>query len=75
MIRVDKGLPLPGRGGAANGKYPWRSMQVGDSFLVKSQDEAECASCAARRFATYHGITFRTTRRSVAGGYRIWRTA
>lgn len=76
MIRIDRHLPMPSQGGhPANARYPWKRMQVGDSFLVKSMEEAELASCAARRFATYHGIVFKTSRRAVRSGFRIWRTA
>lgn len=76
MIRIAKGLPMPNKGGRpANARYPWHAMEVGDSFLVTTPGDADSASRAARVFATYHGITFKTARRSVRGGIRIWRVA
>lgn len=76
MIRIAKGLPMPNRGGRpANARFPWHAMEVGDSFLVKTAEEAQSASRAARIFADYHGITFKTSLRTVRGGFRIWRVA
>lgn len=76
VIRIAKHLPMPKAGKApANARFPWHSMEVGDSFLVRTLADAQSASRAARIFADYHGITFKTAMRTVRGGIRIWRTA
>lgn len=76
MIRISKNLPMPNKSGRpANARYPWHSMEIGDSFLVQTLADAQSASRAARVFAVYHGITFKTSMRTVRGGIRIWRIA
>ena len=67
--KIDKRVPLPL---ARLGKYPWREMQVGDSFLVEREDQRAMgakASTAGRRL----GRKFAT--RVVEGGIRVWRVA
>ena len=34
MYDIEKGVPMPA-GSGGWGKYPWRKMQVGDSFRVE----------------------------------------
>lgn len=70
MYAVDKNIPIPAdRRGKGRAKYPWRDMQVGDSFLVPKAINAisGTTSCAAKR------LGFRFTLRTVEGGTRIWR--
>jgi hypothetical protein len=73
-IEVDRGIPLPARPGGAGAvpKYPWRTMDVGDSFLVPaktprtfSAQMTNAAKSTGRKFAA----------RTVDGGCRVWRTA
>jgi hypothetical protein len=70
LIKIEKGIPIPvGFPNKRHNKYPWRTMEVGDSFLVTT---------GANQF-TQHGrwseITgYEYTTRKVEGGFRIWRT-
>lgn len=80
-IEIDRDVPLPAGAPAAGGRpeiYPWRKMEVGDSFLypmgtdapkVVSRVAAKRAHDAGRR----SGRKFSCRRE--AGGVRIWRTA
>jgi hypothetical protein len=65
---IEKGVPIPLPKKA--GKYPWRTMEVGDSFFVANvghKDFATNASQARKRTG------FKFTLRKVEGGVRIWR--
>lgn len=33
-IEIEKGIPMPDKVRTRNGKYPWMTMDVGDSFPV-----------------------------------------
>lgn len=79
MVDLRSDIPIPGTGRkrrAAN--YPWRTMEVGQSFYVPNQRSAisGCFQMAAR-----YGRKF-TWREEVADlygerhvGARVWRTA
>lgn len=68
---VDSNIPIPEvttRGGRS--KYPWVTMNVGDSFFVPDIHIAKFsgqAVNAAKRFKTKY------TCRTVDGGVRVWR--
>lgn len=69
-MKIQKGIPAPVPGKGRPAKYPTAGMEVGDSILVGSVNEASAVMQAARR----RGWKF--TRRKVAPGqYRIWRIA
>ena len=40
MFEIEKGIPIPNFTPRRN-KYPWRHMEVGDSFFVPTKNEAE----------------------------------
>jgi hypothetical protein len=71
MFKIEKKIPItrtvtPG----APAKYPWRVMQVGDSFFVpniKSPTLAGSSNAAAKR------LNMKFTVRAVEGGVRVWR--
>jgi hypothetical protein len=75
-VKIDKGLPIPDRTKETASKYPWRAMEVGDSFLV-AQEPGEAIHMARDRankitqYAKRTGRTFCT--RKVEGGVRVWR--
>lgn len=72
-IKIDKNVPLPPhiREGRAP-EYPWRTMEIGDSFFV-AEPKTPNAATASRQT----GRTF--TRRAVVEdgvkGFRVWRIA
>lgn len=75
MIPIDKDVPLPQDAHAqyrTNAKYPWKTMEVGDSFEVpnlKVTSAGPMASMAGKRL----GRKF--TARATPNGSRIWRIA
>lgn len=53
--------------------YPFAQMEIGDSMFFESLREVESAQNSAYSYANHHGNGFKTTRRKVEGGYRLWR--
>ena len=58
-ILVDKGLPLPEKLKTIRSVYPFASMEVGDSFLVKTKTARDNARSAAYQFCRRHKLTWR----------------
>lgn len=78
MFEIEKGVPLLGKGsGTPYAKWPFREMEVGDSFLcpIPATDKAACGrlSSAVSWWGTRHKQKFAT--RKVEGGVRVWRIA
>lgn len=75
-FKIEKGVPIPARkfGSGRTPKYPWRAMEVGDSFFVQSdnpkQTQQAITSTACNR-RSHYGSRF--TVRQVEGGVRVWR--
>ncbi len=77
-MKVEKDIPIkkrPGGRGPSGGnrkrKYPFESMDVGDSFFVEGEDTQGKAAGAAKSHGRYHNLKFAA--RTVDGGVRIWR--
>lgn len=70
QYKVESNVPLPAPDAS---KYPFASMQIGDSFLVPnpSDTDRKRVQTAAASYGRRHSKAFRT--RSVDGGIRIWR--
>jgi hypothetical protein len=76
MIEIQSGIPIPeinrNPHTQRHSKYPWHTMNVGDSFFVPNvtvKGFAGTAYSAGKR----HGRTY--VARTVDGGVRVWRTA
>lgn len=72
-FKIDKGIPLPPPAkGGRNGKYPWREMEVGDSFFMPG-----AARSGAPQYLAGQRTGFRFSSRGViengVKGRRIWR--
>ena len=70
-IKIDKGIEMPGEYSART-KYPWRALEVGDSFFVPNRSPAGMTTPVAvqregRKFA------FRTWSNGTKQGVRVWR--
>jgi hypothetical protein len=70
MITIDKGIPLPEH----KTHYPFREMEVGDSFFTKRSRQN--ISAIARYWAKKENYTFATRDVVEKGveGVRVWRT-
>jgi hypothetical protein len=71
MIEIEKGVPLPAHRDPPVRRYPFREMEVGDSFTVEGD------STALSRLAGYGNGRFhpkRFVQRKIAPNtYRVWR--
>ena len=65
-IKIDKGVPMPSRM-----KYPFEEMEVGDSFLVLSDNRTSVSTLVGRH---QNGKKF-SLRKMTDGTYRCWRIA
>ena len=71
---VDKDVPMPAPGNrpGAVARYPFRSMEIGDSFFVPEGDfPLDTVRRAAVRNSEYLGRTFKAAK--MPGGVRVWR--
>jgi len=79
VITIDKDVPVPSRCGAMT-KYPFKDMEVGDSFFVPNKKSMEITP-AITQFkrsskGQYFGWTFacRKVQEEGVTGVRVWRT-
>ena len=73
-MKIDNHVPIPKyapKHGSA--KYPFREMEVGDSFFIERKEDVHRAKAAARMMANRTRLVF--TMRREDNGVRIWRTA
>lgn len=68
MIKIEKGVPLRPSGSGAHCKYPFREMEVGDSFLAPLKARNNMTNLAKTK-----GVKV-TTRRE-GDQIRVWRVA
>lgn len=64
-MKIEKGVPVP-----AMTKYPFKDMEIGDSFFIENIDSVP--------IATYNAATrikMRAAIRKEGTGYRVWRVA
>lgn len=74
-IKIDKGIAQPSGGGRI-AKYPFRQMEVGDSFMFPvgyagAHYYGMARDFTSQCFATGENKKFKTSK--VEGGYRCWR--
>jgi len=76
---VETGVPIPDspQDGRCKYKYPWRQMNVGDSFFIAAADDARRKLARIRSLMYYHNNKYpeHFEGRVVDGGVRVWRTA
>lgn len=71
MFEVETGIPIPAQH-HANQRYPWHTLNVGESFFVPNGKLKSIQICASKMKAkTGH----RYLVRPVDGGVRAWRLA
>jgi hypothetical protein len=67
-VRIDRGIPIPS---AYKCKYPWKELEIGDSFLMDGAPR-QVANAVSRAGRAY-GRKFST--RKTREGVRVWRVA
>jgi len=65
---IESGIPVPPR----NGKYPWKKLEVGQSFFIKGKNYRQL-NPAARSYGKRHKMAFRVV--NTPKGVRCWRVA
>jgi hypothetical protein len=71
--KIEKGIPRVSKQGVPR-KYPWREMDVGDSFFVGNRSIQHMSSCAGTAAKSIGGgVKFSTGKEN--GGTRVWRIA
>ncbi len=70
-FKIEKGIAAPPVG-KVGPKFPFREMQIGDSFAVSIEDWKNTTSSASA-FGKYHNQKF--TVRKHGDAYRCWRLA
>jgi hypothetical protein len=74
LVKVDKNIPIPAaKPGHGNTRYPWRTMEVGDSFLFRSKTKQNSYSQVSVHNGKLHPKRFVT--KTTPEGYRCWRVA
>lgn len=71
MYKIEKGVPIPDRRLKII-KYPWETMDIGDSFFVEGKHTRNLTG-AAHNYGKNHNKIFSC--RTVNNGVRVWRTA
>lgn len=74
-VLVEKGVPLPFRGTNVL-RYPYDTMEVGDSFALPAGRYAAVSNTAGS-YGKKHGRTFAIRKRVEEGAHvvRCWRTS
>lgn len=67
-VPIDKGIPVPSKN-----RWPFGSLEVGDSFAAPDTSRSAVAS-AMYQYKKRHGGAF-LLRKTESGEYRVWRTA
>lgn len=72
MYKIEKGIPVAKVSGLKGAReiYPWRIMDVGDSFFVPNKKTPNM-SAAAHAAGVRHGIKLKC--RAEGNGVRVWR--
>lgn len=70
MVTIDKGIDIPNPQKGRPGKYPWKLLEPGDSFVIKSK-RAKNYRGGVYAHALRYGIKVKT--RLEKGGVRVWR--
>ena len=71
MYAVEKNVPIPEGSGMGGGKYPWRLLEVGDSFKV---DRKDMKREGARPWPP-KSLGIKVSCRKEGDGMRVWRIA
>ena len=73
---IDKKIPIPEK----QSKYPWREMEVGDSFFVEATDHdkgrlQKDLFNSSGYYARRNNAKAKFTTRQMDDGVRVWRIA
>lgn len=69
-VTIDKDVEVPDLTGV-NARYPWREMEVGDSFSIPKDVKERSMHVMASRWGKKLDVTFSVSTKE----RRVWRTA
>jgi hypothetical protein len=76
MYTIDKGVELPTLVPGKSSKYPFKDMEIGDSFLVPhGGDDTAKHKIYSSASNTGRRMQRKFTIRRLPEGFRVWRTA
>lgn len=73
-FEIEKGIPVPAR--SSSGGYPWKDMQVGDSFVFPCADKryyGRIASAMQDRNEKFPDTKFISRTDKATSSVRVWR--
>ncbi len=81
MYEIEKNIPIPPlakrgqkQGEKSGHRYPFKAMEIGDSFLVECESIHDMRVRNNIRLSIYNqAVTSRFTVRRVENGLRVWR--
>jgi hypothetical protein len=75
MFKIEKKVPTPPKPTNSRAKYPWREMDIGDSFFVpcKKEDMVKFRKSLGACACAPKLKPLKFTVRYVDGGVRVWR--
>jgi hypothetical protein len=73
MFTIEKGIPVPAARNTSGSMYPFRLMEVGDSFLLADESMVKRARASANVTGKRMGAKFAC--RKVSDGWRFWRVS
>ena len=71
-IEIEKGIPIPAARGLSFPKIAFQNMEINDSVHIEAPSHHSISARLASFKKSHPGWNF-TVRRSVDGGFRIWR--
>lgn len=77
MIPIDKGMHMPHNGAGNRPKYPFRSMEIGDSFFVAGDPPGKKSANVMSMARRHLPMRFASRQVTEGGqrGIRVWRIA
>lgn len=72
-IQIDKSVPLPSKRANGNNRWPFREMEIGDSFALPADTKVANLRNAAENHGSRNGQKFRVL--TGPDGVRCWRVA
>lgn len=75
--KIDKNVPVPAELRGRKAKYPFKEMEVGDSFFIPKTETARTtlynASATPRLVKLGFKFTMQTKTENGVEGFRVWR--
>lgn len=74
-MKIESGIIRPDGGKERKTKYPFKNMNVGDSFFMEgfSHTIQKNILNAGARYAEYNGLSWKFSTRKEGTGIRVWR--